>query len=203
MGGKSSAGSAAKRTMDIILSGAGLIVLSPLLLVAALIILRADGKPILFRQERVGLKERPFEIYKLRTMRAASEAQSTVSVADDPRILPGCAWLRRFKVDELPQLLNVLEGSMSLVGPRPTTANDVARMNLEQRRRHDAAPGITGLAQINGDTSISWPKRIAFDLAYIERQSLAFDLIIVAKTVRLLLADSFNAPPLDHDEWSG
>lgn len=191
-----------KRFFDILVALLGLILLFPLILVASTLIVLADGWPIHFVQTRVGLNEADFSVYKFRTMRKGSHTGPTVTVANDSRVLPYCGWLRRFKIDELPQVLNVLRGDMSIVGPRPTTRNDVDRMTIDQRRRHSVKPGITGLAQINGDTSISWPRRIEFDLEYVKQASLLTDLKIVFRTAVLLLQDAFNGPPTSHDEWS-
>jgi lipopolysaccharide/colanic/teichoic acid biosynthesis glycosyltransferase len=191
----------AKRTFDISLSILLLVFFLPLLLIVSVQLLIIDGWPVFFIQKRIGLNGTVFNIYKFRTLSRNSANNSTVTVSDDKRILPGCNWLRRFKVDELPQLLNVLAGDMSLVGPRPTTPNDVERMSKSETRRHLVRPGITGLAQINGDTSIQWPKRIDYDLQYLVKKSFTFDIWILIQTAKLLLSDSFNEHPPYDDEW--
>jgi undecaprenyl phosphate N,N'-diacetylbacillosamine 1-phosphate transferase len=190
-----------KRFSEIALSITALVLLSPLLIFCAAVISMRDGWPFWFLQTRIGLAEAPFRILKLRTMLRDASLTSDVSTSEDPRVLYGCAWMRRYKIDELPQLLNVVLGDMSLVGPRPTTMSDVQRMSAEQRKRHSVKPGITGLAQINGDTSISWPARIQFDLEYISEVSLRNDAMIIVKTIGLIFKDSFNVHPTDNDEW--
>jgi lipopolysaccharide/colanic/teichoic acid biosynthesis glycosyltransferase len=181
--------SARKRALDVVLAGAALVVSSPLLAAAALLIrLETHGHPV-YRQRRVGLGGRPFELYKLRTMVSGAEAMGAGLAVDegDERITRLGAWLRRTSFDEVPNLINVLRGEMSLVGPRPTVQVQVDRYDARQRRRLDARPGITGWAQVNGRASLPWHERIELDLWYLEHASLRLDLRILATTARLAL----------------
>ena len=167
-----------------------LVVLAPLLALAMIAIrLESPGHPI-YRQRRVGLDGRPFELYKLRTMVSGAERMGAGLALDegDERITRVGATLRRASLDELPNLLNVLRGEMSLVGPRPTIQVQVDRYTERQRRRLLARPGITGWAQVNGRASLPWHERIELDLWYIEHASLALDLRILVRTARLALS---------------
>jgi len=175
-----------KRALDLLLGGAALVLASPVLALAAVAIrLETHGHPV-FRQRRVGLGGQAFELYKLRTMVSGAESMGAGLAVDlgDARITRLGAWLRRTSIDEVPNLINVLRGEMSLVGPRPTVQVQVDRYSDEQRRRLDARPGITGWAQINGRASLPWHERIELDLWYLEHASLRLDLRIVASTAR-------------------
>ncbi|MDQ2673328.1 MAG: sugar transferase [Chloroflexota bacterium] len=143
--------------------------------------------PVFFRQERVGWQGRPFRVWKFRTM---VDAPDNPIFPDDDRITGVGRLLRRTSLDELPQLINVARGEMSIVGPRPTLAYQVARYDDRQRRRLNVRPGITGLAQVRGRNSIAWADRIDHDLEYLDRQSLAYDLQILGWTARALLRGS-------------
>jgi lipopolysaccharide/colanic/teichoic acid biosynthesis glycosyltransferase len=179
--------SARKRALDVVLAGTALVVSSPLLAAAALLIrLETHGHPV-YRQRRVGLGGRPFELYKLRTMVSGAEAMGAGLAVDegDERITRLGAWLRRTSFDEVPNLINVLRGEMSLVGPRPTVQVQVDRYDARQRRRLDARPGITGWAQVNGRASLPWHERIELDLWYLEHASLRLDLRILTTTARM------------------
>jgi lipopolysaccharide/colanic/teichoic acid biosynthesis glycosyltransferase len=176
--------SARKRALDLVLAGTALVVSSPLLAAAALLIrLETHGHPV-YRQRRVGLGGRPFELYKLRTMVSGAEAMGAGLAVDegDERITRLGAWLRRTSFDEVPNLINVLRGEMSLVGPRPTVQVQVDRYSERQRHRLDALPGLTGWAQVNGRASLPWHERIELDLWYVEHASLRLDLRILART---------------------
>ena len=177
--------------------------LSPVFLCAAVIIRLGSRGSVLFKQERIGQNEMPFSIFKFRTMvvRAADTDRASVSVRNDPRLFPGARTLRRFKIDELPQLVNVLNGTMSIVGPRPTVREDYVRMNEAQRGRFVVRPGITGLAQINGNTSLLWPERIEFDLGYVAQSSLRLDVEIIMRTVWLTLTGRAATHPPKDTEW--
>ncbi|SDO37899.1 exopolysaccharide biosynthesis polyprenyl glycosylphosphotransferase [Klenkia soli] len=180
----------AKRGFDLLVAATALAVLSPVLLLAALGVLAEGGRPIIFRQERVGLDGRPFDIYKFRSLRPVDEAESqqTWTIADDPRLGPVGRVLRRTSVDELPQLWNIVRGDMSLVGPRPERPGFAAAFAVEHARywaRHRVPVGLTGLAQVNGlrgDTSID--DRARFDNYYIANWSLWLDVKIILLTVR-------------------
>lgn len=192
-----------KRIMDVTIAGIALILLSPVWIAAIFLILAGDPGPVLYRQKRVGKNEKLFSLYKFRTMFQAPPEQTpgSVTVRNDPRVFRGGHFLRKFKIDELPQLLNVLEGSMSLVGPRPTVYEDYEKMNSEQRRRFEVRPGITGLAQISGNTALPWQKRIQHDLKYIENQSVWLDIRILFHTVYLVLTGKAETHPPGDDEW--
>lgn len=178
-----------KRVLDVTVAGGALIVSAPLLALAALLIrLESPGHPI-YRQRRVGRDGRPFEVYKLRTMVAGAEVMGAGLAVDagDERITRVGALLRRGSIDELPNLVNVVLGEMSLVGPRPTVQVQVDRYTEHQRRRLTVRPGITGWAQVHGRASLPWHERIELDLFYIEHASLRLDLRILWLTARMVL----------------
>lgn len=192
-----------KSVFDRIVALFVLLVASPILFLAMLMIAIASPGPVFFTQERIGLRLKPFRIFKLRTMHvnAGGSHLGSTTIRDDPRVFSVGKWLRKLKVDEIPQLINVLEGSMSLVGPRPTVEEDYQRMTVEQKRRADVKPGITGLAQIQGSTSIKWPERIRFDLNYIDKQSLWLDLKILFETALMCILLKADSHPQDESEW--
>jgi lipopolysaccharide/colanic/teichoic acid biosynthesis glycosyltransferase len=178
-----------KRALDLALGGVALALAAPGLALAALLIrLESPGHPI-YRQRRVGLDGRPFELYKLRTMVSGAERIGSGLAVDegDARITRIGAWLRRYSVDELPNLLNVLAGEMSLVGPRPTVQVQVDQYTERQRGRLSVRPGITGWAQVNGRASLPWHERIELDLWYVEHASLRLDVRIMWLSVRMVL----------------
>ena len=193
-----------KRLLDIIGALSGLAVFSPVFLLAVVIIKRGSHGPVLYTQERIGLGGKLFKLYKFRTMVTGAESigPGTVSVQNDPRVFRGADFLRKFKIDELPQLLNVLNGTMSLVGPRPTVPQDFARMDATQRRRVEVRPGLTGLAQVSGNTGLSWPRRIKFDLMYVEEHNLLLDIGIMAQTAWLIVTNRAETHPVGDDEWA-
>jgi lipopolysaccharide/colanic/teichoic acid biosynthesis glycosyltransferase len=178
-----------KRALDIMIAGIGSIVSAPVVAVlAAAIRLESPGHPI-YRQTRVGKDGEPFAIYKLRTMVAGAEftgAGLAIEEGDDRITRTGGA-LRRYSLDELPNLWNVLRGEMSIVGPRPTVPVQVEQYSERQRGRLAVKPGLTGWAQVNGRASLPWPERIELDLWYVEHRSLALDLRILAQTVGMVL----------------
>jgi sugar transferase EpsL len=170
-----------KRFFDFSLSLCALVILGPVLvLVAAFVRLRL-GTPILFRQQRPGLHGIPFTIYKFRTMTDARDALGNL-LPDVDRLTPFGRFLRSTSLDELPELLNVLKGEMSLVGPRPLLMQYLDRYTPTQMRRHEVKPGITGWAQINGRNAISWDKRLALDVWYVDHWSIRFDIRILLLT---------------------
>ncbi|HEX6582672.1 MAG TPA: sugar transferase [Thermoleophilaceae bacterium] len=179
---------ARRRVLDVVLAGALLLVTSPLVALAALAIRLESRGPVFYRQLRVGRGGEPFELWKLRTMVPDAEAMGAgiYVVEGDPRITRVGRMLRRFSLDELPNLVNVLRGEMAIVGPRPTVQEQVDRYTERQRRRLEVKPGITGWAQINGRTSLPWPERIELDVWYVEHRSLRLDLRILARTARML-----------------
>ncbi len=176
-----------KRAFDVVVGGVALAAAAPLLGLAAVAIrVETHGHPV-YRQRRVGLGGRAFELYKLRTMVSGAETMGKGLAVDegDDRITRLGAWLRRTSLDELPNLVNVLRGQMSLVGPRPTVQVQVDRYSDRQRMRLDARPGITGWAQVNGRASLPWHERIELDLWYLEHASLRLDLRILVSTARM------------------
>jgi lipopolysaccharide/colanic/teichoic acid biosynthesis glycosyltransferase len=172
-----------RRAVDVVVSGLALLVTSPVIGVAAVVVAATMGRPVLFRQRRSGLDGAEFTLVKMRTMRPATY----VDEPDENRLSRTGRVLRNASLDELPQLVNVLRGDMSLIGPRPTLPEQVARYTPRQRGRLAVRPGITGWAQVNGRNSLSWPERIELDLWYIEHRRLSLDLRIVGLTVVRLL----------------
>jgi lipopolysaccharide/colanic/teichoic acid biosynthesis glycosyltransferase len=178
-----------KRALDITVAGAALVAAAPVLGIAALLIrLETHGHPI-YRQRRVGLGGEPFDLYKLRTMVSGAETMGSGLAVDagDSRITRLGAVLRRTSMDELPNLVNVLRGEMSIVGPRPTVQVQVDRYTERQRGRLTVRPGLTGWAQVNGRASLPWHERIELDLWYVEHASLRLDLQILLRTARMVL----------------
>jgi exopolysaccharide biosynthesis polyprenyl glycosylphosphotransferase len=190
---------AVKRLVDIVIAAASLIVLSPVLLILAALIWLQDGRPILFRQERVGLHGRPFSVAKFRTMVPDAEARladleaeneihgHAFKMTDDPRLSRSGRWLRRSSLDELPQLWNVLRGEMSIVGPRPPLPREVIGYDIWHRRRLSMKPGITGLWQVAARRDPDFDRWVRLDLDYIDHWSLWLDLKIVARTIPAML----------------
>ena len=177
---------AAKRVLDLAGAALLLVLAAPLLSLAALAIRMRMGAPVLFSQRRLGLHGREFALVKLRTMRPAPAGPWDPS-RDGDRLTPLGATLRRWSIDELPQLWNVMRGDMSLVGPRPLPVEYGPRYTATQRRRHLVRPGITGWAQINGRNAASWPERLAHDVWYVDHWSLALDLRILVATARAVV----------------
>jgi sugar transferase EpsL len=175
-----------KRALDVMVAGAGLLVLSPLLLVLALAVRLTLGSPVLFRQTRPGLHGHPFTLVKFRTMKDATRPDGT-ALPDADRLTRFGRLLRASSLDELPELWNVLRGDMSLVGPRPLLMRYLPRYTAEQARRHEVRPGITGWAQVNGRNATSWEERLAMDVWYVDNRSLGLDLRILGRTVRQVL----------------
>jgi lipopolysaccharide/colanic/teichoic acid biosynthesis glycosyltransferase len=179
-----------KRAVDVSVAAAGLVLAAPLLAAAAVLIrLETHGHPI-YRQRRVGLDGAPFDLYKLRTMVSGAETMGAGLAVDagDSRITRLGKILRRTSMDELPNLVNVLRGEMSVVGPRPTVQVQVDRYSERQRGRLGVRPGLTGWAQIQGRASLPWHERIELDLWYVEHESLALDLRIIWRTARMVVA---------------
>ena len=175
-----------KRLFDVLFSASLLIVLSPVILIIALIVYVKMGRPILFSQERPGLYEKIFTLYKFRTM--------TNAYGPDGKLLPDSSRLSRFgkilrstSLDELPELWNILKGDMSFVGPRPLLVQYLSLYSDEQRHRHDVRPGLTGLAMIHGRNNLNWNDKFAYDLQYVEQQSFLLDMKILLWTVVITL----------------
>lgn len=191
----------AKRIFDWICSLLGLLILSPLLLVISLVMATGSGRPVFFLQKRTGLHGKEFRIIKFRTMTRDAEQRTKGEwiAADNPYVTPIGRFLRRTSLDELPELVNVLKGDMSLVGPRPTLPEQVAKYNDFQRRRLEMRPGITGWAQVNGRNSIPWTERIKLDVWYIDHWTVWLDVHILFMTVGQVLQKRGveDAPPPD------
>jgi len=178
-----------RRALDIAVSALALALTSPVV-VAAIVAIRLESSgPVIYRQRRVGMHGRSFDVLKLRTMVDGAEhiGAGLAIAAGDSRVTRVGSLLRRTSLDELPNLLNVLRGEMSLIGPRPTLPVQVAQYTERQRGRLLLRPGITGWAQVNGRASLPWAQRIELDLYYIEHRSLALDLRILARTPRMVL----------------
>ena len=171
-----------KRVFDLLLTVPGLILISPLLGPILLLALVLEGHPVFFSQPRAGLNGRVFSVFKLRTMHEAYDANGH-PLPDEQRISPLGRFLRATSIDELPELINVLRGEMSLVGPRPLLARYLPRYTPEQMRRHDVLPGITGWAQINGRNAQSWEERFRLDTWYVDHWSFWLDLKILWLTL--------------------
>jgi lipopolysaccharide/colanic/teichoic acid biosynthesis glycosyltransferase len=174
--------------VDLILAGLGLLLAAPLLLVAAIAIKLTSRGPIIYRQRRIGKDGASFELYKLRTMRLGADpvGVGTPVLEGDPRVTAPGRVLRRFSLDEIPNLVNVLGGDMAIVGPRPTLEAQVDLYTPRQRRRLEVKPGLTGWAQVNGRAGIPWEERIELDVWYVGHRSAALDLRILGRTLRLL-----------------
>lgn len=193
------AGGFAKRLFDLVFAGAALALLSPLLIVVALIVRLQDGGPVFFRQARVGRGGSPFGMIKFRSMvmdaeerlaelTALNESDGVLfKMKEDPRITRVGRFLRRYSIDELPQLINVIRGEMSLVGPRPPLPSEVDKYAIDVHRRLLVRPGLTGLWQVSGRSGLSWDESVRLDLYYVDNWSMMSDLVIVAKTVRAVL----------------
>ena len=175
-----------KRVIDIMVAVTLLVILSPVIAAVAVAILMRMGRPVLFRQLRPGYKGRPFEMLKLRTMREETDAMGE-PLSDDERLTRLGQWLRRTSLDELPQLWNVVRGEMSMVGPRPLLLEYLERYNSHQIRRHEAKPGITGLAQVSGRNSVPWESKFDLDIAYVDTWSLWLDIQILYRTLGLVV----------------
>jgi sugar transferase EpsL len=175
-----------KRAFDFVVAGMGIVLLSPLFLVVTTLVWLSFGTPILFRQDRPGLNANSFWIFKFRTMTDARGADGAL-LPDAKRLTRIGGFLRTTSLDELPELINVIRGEMSLVGPRPLLPKYLALYTPEQMRRHCVKPGITGWAQVNGRNSLDWEQKFALDVWYVEHQSFSLDLRILAKTIWLVL----------------
>mgnify|MGYP002871353552 FL=1 len=173
-----------KRAIDILIAGLALILSLPIQLVVALLVRINLGSPVLFTQQRPGRSGRMFTMYKFRTMRDITEDL----VSDEDRITPFGSWLRSTSLDELPELLNVLKGDMSIVGPRPLLPEYLPLYTARQARRHEVRPGVAGLAQVKGRNAMPWAERLAWDVRYVETRSFALDCRIVLDTFKVVLA---------------
>lgn len=182
-----------KRLLDVTGAATGLLLLAPVALTVAYLVRTRLGSPVLFVQVRPGLHGKPFRMYKFRTMTDARDAQGNL-LPDAERLTDFGKWLRATSLDELPELLNVLKGEMSLVGPRPLLMEYLPLYSPEQARRHDAKPGITGWAQINGRNAISWDDKFRLDVWYVDHASIWLDMQVLVLTVwRVLRRDGISA----------
>jgi lipopolysaccharide/colanic/teichoic acid biosynthesis glycosyltransferase len=183
-----------KRTLDLLLTVPGVILLSPVYAVLALLVLFYHGWPVFFRQKRPGYLGRPFNVLKFRTMTDARDSQGKL-LPDADRLTPLGRFLRSTSLDELPELFNVLSGEMSLVGPRPLLMQYLERYSPEQARRHDVLPGITGWAQINGRNALTWQDKFRLDVWYVDHWSLSLDLKILLLTFwKVLKREGISQP---------
>lgn len=172
-----------KRLLDIILSFAGMLVLSPIYLLLAILVKVKLGSPVIFCQERPGKNEKIFKLYKFRSMTDARDANGGL-LPDNERLTRFGKILRSTSLDELPELFNILKGEMSIVGPRPLAVQYLPYYNVAERHRHDVRPGLTGLAQVNGRVEIGWEERFAYDIHYVEHLSCILDIQILIMTVQ-------------------
>jgi len=183
-----------KRIFDLILTSLGLIILSPIILLTAILVRIFLGTPVLFRQTRPGYKGTPFTVYKFRTMTDTRDAQGNL-LSDDIRLTRFGKFLRSLSLDELPELFNILRGEMSLVGPRPLLMEYLPLYSAEQMRRHDVHPGLTGWAQINGRNAIDWPTRFALDVWYVDHWSFWLDIKILFMSLwKVVQREGINQP---------
>jgi lipopolysaccharide/colanic/teichoic acid biosynthesis glycosyltransferase len=200
---------AVKRLVDVLASAGGLLLLSPVLLAVAIAVRWSMGSPVLFRQVRPGRHAVPFAMYKFRTMRDAHDENGD-PLPDGERLTAVGRFLRKTSLDELPELINVLRGDMSLVGPRPLLMRYLPYYTPREQRRHDVRPGITGWAQVNGRNTARWADRLEMDVWYVEHQSLWLDIKVLARTAASLLGqkgvvvDPRSAMlNLDEERWPG
>ncbi|MEZ4223851.1 MAG: sugar transferase [Polyangiaceae bacterium] len=196
---RSSLAHRAKRALDVLGAGVGLLATSPILLASAVAVRVTMGSPMFFSQLRPGRHGKPFRIYKLRTMRHA-DGDKVWFRSDAERLTPLGAFLRKSSIDELPELFNVLQGNMSLVGPRPLLMEYLDKYTPEENRRHDVLPGITGWAQVNGRQSISFSERLRLDVWYVDNWSLALDLKILFMTVAQVFSGTDVLPGQNVDD---
>ncbi|MGY1914941.1 sugar transferase [Blastococcus sp. SYSU DS0973] len=184
-----------KRGIDLVVSGAGLVVSAPVMAVVAVAVRCDVGSPVLFRQMRPGRDGRPFELVKFRTMRSLGDSDTVDT--DAQRLTRFGRWLRSTSLDELPTLWNVLRGDMSLVGPRPLLMEYLDRYSPEQFRRHEVRPGVTGLAQVRGRNALSWDEKFAADVEYVDNLGPRLDArILMATLVTVLRRQGISAPGL-------
>lgn len=175
-----------KRILDVIISAAGLLILSPVFIITAAFVRIKLGSPVIFKQERPGLDEKIFKMYKFRTMTDKRDENGKL-LPDEQRLTRFGKLLRSTSLDELPELWNILKGDMSVIGPRPLLVKYLPLYSEKQRHRHDVRPGLTGYAQVHGRNKLSWPERFDMDVYYAENISFMMDLRIITDTVRVVL----------------
>lgn len=192
-----------KRPLDIICSLLALIILSPILLITAILVRIKLGSPVIFKQQRPGLNEKIFTLYKFRTMTDKRDEEGNL-LPDEERLTKFGKLLRSTSLDELPELWNILKGDMSVVGPRPQLIKDMVFMTDEQRRRHTVRPGLTGLAQVNGRNAIPWEVKFQYDLDYIKKITFLRDVSIILKTIiKTISRDDISQEGMDTAEDLG
>ncbi len=190
-----------KRILDILASSLGLIILSPIILAVAILVRFFLGTPTLFRQQRPGYKGKPFNIYKFRTMTDDRDSKGDL-LPDSIRLTRIGRFLRRLSLDELPEILNILRGDMSLVGPRPLLMEYLPRYSSEQMRRHDVYPGLTGWAQVNGRNAITWQDKFRLDVWYVDHWSFWLDIKIIFMTLwKVIKREGINQPGQETIEY--
>jgi sugar transferase EpsL len=194
-----------KRALDLTVAFMGIIIFAPVIGLIALLIWLFMGRPIFFRQNRPGLHGEPFQIIKFRTMTTCLDPDAPPLLNVAKRVTPLGKLLRSLSLDELPELFNTLKGEMSIVGPRPLLMQYLDRYTTEQQRRHNAKPGITGWAQVNGRNDLTWEEKFALDLWYIDHQSLCLDLKIILLTVKkVFIQEGVDKPGhVGMDEFMG
>jgi len=197
-----------KRMLDITCSGGALIVLAVPMGVVSLLIYYTIGKPVIFRQERIGMNEEPFTLYKFRSMKEVKDADG-ISLPDSERLTKFGDLIRKTSIDELPSLINIVRGDMSIVGPRPLPTNYLPWFTEQERKRHLVRGGLTGLAQINGRNTVGWEERFQYDLEYVDNISFRTDFQIILQTAMQVIrrkdigARGFDAPQDFHVYRSG
>ena len=182
-----------KRLLDVVLASCGLVATAPLVLIIAVAIRLTMGRPVFYRQQRPGLHAVPFELVKFRTMRDEFDAEGR-AIPQEERPTRLGFWLRRTSLDEIPELWTIVKGDMSLVGPRPLLMEYLPLYTSEQARRHDVKPGLTGLAQVMGRHAVDWEDRFAYDLYYVDHQSLRLDARIMLRTIRAMTQGDGRRP---------
>lgn len=182
-----------KRILDITLSGAAIIVLSPVMGVTAILVKKKLGSPVIFKQKRPGKDEKIFTMYKFRTMTDERDEKGEL-LPDSIRLTKFGKMLRSTSLDELPELFNIFKGDMSIIGPRPLLVQYLPLYNEKQKRRHDVRPGLSGLAQVNGRNAITWEEKFSYDVEYVEKVSFTLDVRIVLKTmIKAFKREDINA----------
>lgn len=193
-----------KHCIDFIISFVGLILLFPIFIFISILIITKIGRPIVFTQTRPGFQGKPFKFYKFRSMTQETDARGAL-LSDRERLIKLGIFLRKYSLDELPSIWNVLKGDMSLVGPRPLLTEYLSRYSAEQARRHEVKPGITGWAQINGRNAISWEEKFKLDVWYVDNKSFLLDLKILFITIfKVLTQEGINqAKYVTMEKFSG
>lgn len=194
-----------KRILDCFLSGIALIVLSPIILITALLVRIKLGKPVIFRQKRPGKDEKIFELYKFRSMTDARDDAGNL-LPDSIRLTAFGRALRSTSLDELPELVNIFKGDMSIVGPRPLAVQYLPYYNEEERKRHSVLPGLTGLAQVHGRNATTWEERFSYDVKYVQHVTLFEDIRIILETIKVVfdrsgIGERGIDSPVDFDKY--